>query len=416
MTELTSNWPKVAIVGMGVIAPCGASLCDFRNGILSGKSFARRLDLDAPGLTLIGCPVPDGPWLDVLSHADRRRIDRITQLSIAAAQSAVDDAHGAIPDDAEGQRERVAVVAGIGFGGISTLSEQHRNFLEKGWRRISPFAVPAVMPSAVAANLSIRFGANGPVTTVTSACASGTQAIGEGAELIRSGRADIVIAGGAEAPLDAYPMASFARMDAMSRRSDDPESASRPFDVTRDGFVMGEGAAFVVLQDLDRAISAGRRVHAEIAGFALTADAAHVTAPDGAATQAGRCVHAALDDAAIDASSVAHVNAHGTGTQLNDRAEGTALKRALGGRSVPVTSFKGAIGHLMGGAGAVELVGAVQSMQEGLVPPTVNCDDIDPDIELDVVTNTPRQIPRGPAISCSFGFGGQNAALVVAPV
>jgi len=407
-----SGFAPVAVVGMGVVSPAGSGQRAFWKGLLSGRSVVRQIELSTADLPLLGTTVDDTARPDVLSHAEHRRFDRIADLGLSAAQEATDDAAlvdlGVAP-------ERIAVVVGTCFGGISTITNQHDVLAERGWRRTSPFAIPAAMPSAVASLLSIRFGGQGPVTTVSSACASGTQAIVEGVRIIRAGYADVVIAGGADAMIDPIPLAGFARMDAMSRRTDDPEKASRPFDADRDGFVLGEGAAFVILRRCDQAMAAGRPIHGLVVGTGLTADAQHLTAPDRDGHGARRCLTNALAEASLLPVEVVHINAHGTGTQLNDIAEARAIRAVFGADAPPATSCKGTLGHLMGGAGAVEFVATMLSMIAGTVPVTVNCDNLDPEIDLDVVQDEPRRVSIGPAITNSFGFGGQNAVLVVAP-
>jgi 3-oxoacyl-[acyl-carrier-protein] synthase II len=305
-------------------------------------------------------------------------------------------------------------VAGIGFGGITTLTDEHRVLLEDGPRRLSPFGVATVMPSALAAFASIRFGVKGPVMTVTSACASGTQALVEAARLVREGSVDVVIAGGAEAPLADLPIASFNRMKALAGTTREAARASRPFDADRTGFVLGEGSGFMVIADGAAAERLGLPVLARLTGWGITSDAFHITAPDPNGDGARRCIEAALHRGGHEPGDIAHVNAHGTGTRLNDAAEAAAFRSVFGPFGTPVTSAKGAIGHLMGGAGAVESVLAVQSLRAGVVPPTLNCDRCEPELELDVVTGSPRRVPPGPVLKCSFAFGGQNAAVVFA--
>jgi 3-oxoacyl-[acyl-carrier-protein] synthase II len=403
--------PEVVVVGMGIVAPAGTTVDSFWSGLMSGRSFAEPLAVD-DGLSVPACRVPEGDWLQVLAAPQRRRLDRICHLAVASAHEAVAQAGTAFTGTAP---ERRAVVAGIGFGGIATVAAQHRVFLDRGWRKISPFGVPMVMPSAVAAQLSVSFGIHGPSSTVSSACASGTQAIADAAHLIRWGVADVVVAGGVEAPLDPYPIAGFLRMDALNTREPNAARASRPFDRDRGGFVIGEGGAFLVLQRRDLAERDGTPVLATILGSAQSSDAGHITAPDAQGRGASACLRAALGDAGLKPGDVIHVNAHGTGTVRNDQAEIAALRSLFPDGGPPVTSVKGAIGHLMGGAGAVEAAATVLSLTHRLAPVTVNCDAPDPDNDLDIVRERPRPLAPGPALSCSFGFGGQNAALVIGP-
>ena len=401
----------VAILGMGVVSPAGTGVRALWNGLCSGRSFARRLPVEVAGLPLIGHVVPDGEWAACVSTSEARRLDRFTLLGMAAATEAVSAARSLWDGVAPARR---AVVTGVGFGGITTLTHQHDVLRERGWRRLSPFGVVAVMSTSLAGLASMKLDARGPVSTVSSACASGTHALIDGARLIVDGSADIVLAGGAEAPLDALPMSSFARMEAMNWRAADPAAASRPFDVDRTGFVLGEGAAFMVLASDDLAHTSGLPVLGTIDGWALTSDAHHPTAPQPNGDGSERAMRQALAMAAVRPAEVAHVNAHGTGTKLNDAAEARALTTVFGS-SVPVTSVKGTLGHLMGAAGAVEAVACLVAARDGVVPPTVNCDELDGDMEIDVVMGGVRSVPIGPAVSCSFGFGGQNAAIVMSP-
>jgi 3-oxoacyl-[acyl-carrier-protein] synthase II len=403
--------PSVAILGAGVVSPAGNDLESFWRGVCQGRSFAENLDIHVNGLPLIGHRVRGDDWLAPFTHSELRRIDRFTLLGLSAMAQAVQQASSSI-DRVEPCRR--ALVAGVGFGGIATLTSQHLVLESQGWRKLSPFGVASVMASSLVAYGSIRFDIQGEASTVTSACASGTQALVHGVQLIRSGAADIVIAGGAEAPLAALPMASFARMEATASGTDDPEVASRPFDAARRGFVLGEGAGFIVLASDDVAKGASPAL-GTIDGWSVTTDSYHIIAPHPTGDGATRCMRSALAQAELHPADIVHVNAHGTGTIRNDHAEGAALAEVFGPYGVPVTSIKGAIGHLMGGAGAVEAVEALLSAGDGLVPPTVNCDELDEQIEVDVVRSTPRTIPKGPSLSCSFAFGGQNAAVVISP-
>jgi 3-oxoacyl-[acyl-carrier-protein] synthase II len=405
---------RVVIVGAGVVAPAGVCCTDFLDGLLSGRSFTRHLDLEiCDGEKAIGGAVSDESWLGVLAHTERRRCDRIVQLGLAAAREALDQA--GLARETVVDPFRFGAVVGIGFGGVSMLLEAHEEALAQGWRRISPFGIPAVMPSSLAGAVAIDAGIRGPVSTVSSACASGTHAIVDATRLIRNGLVDVALVGGSEAPLNSFAINGFARMAAISTRFDEPEAASRPFDVDRDGFVIGEGSGFVVLESLRSAQERGVTILGEVLGVGMTNDARHITAPDDTGEAARRAVTDALVDGQLDPTAVVHVNAHGTGTELNDLAESRVLVEVFGGSPPPVTSVKGAIGHLMGGAGAVEFVAALLAARSRLVPPTANCEVIDPRIELDVVQREPRPVDLGPFLSCSFGFGGQNVAVVATP-
>jgi 3-oxoacyl-[acyl-carrier-protein] synthase II len=308
---------------------------------------------------------------------------------------------------------RCGVVAGSGIGGIRTLEQQILTYAEKGPSKVGPFLVPMMMANATAALIGIRNGFRGPNTAVATACATGANAIGEGARLVRDGMADVVVAGGAEACVTPVTMAAFARMGALSRNPD-PAAASRPFDDDRDGFVMGEGAAFVVLERYENAVARGAEILGEVAGYGMTCDAHHITAPVEDGSGAVAAIEMALTDAGLPASAIGHVNAHGTSTPHNDAAEAAAIAKVFGPRAVPVTSGKGVTGHLIGAAGAVEAVAALVAADRGIVPPTAN--HARTDLPVDVVAGEARSVERAPVVSTSFAFGGHNVALVLAPV
>jgi 3-oxoacyl-[acyl-carrier-protein] synthase II len=391
--------PRIAVTGVGVVAPGGTGEDEFWRAITASWSHAELFPTGDDGFNALACPVTDGSFASALSSSERRRLDRIAQLGLRAA----DDAVGAGGMAALGAPpERIGLVVGIGFGGGLTLVEQIEGFRVKGRGGVSPFGVAASMPSTVSSHGAIRFGIRGPVLSVTTACASGATAI-------------IVVAGGAEAPLHAVGLAGFHRLDALSRRFEDPKRSIRPFDEDRDGMVLGEGAGFVVLTTEERARRAGVPVRAVITGWSMTSDAFHITAPDPEAEASARCVEDALRMARCSPADVGHVNAHGTATRLNDVAEARAYRRVFGAAPPPVTSLKGAIGHLVGGAGAVEFVGSVLALDRGAVPPTANCDRVDPEVDLDVVAGAPRPLAPAPFISSSFAFGGVNTVIVAEP-
>jgi 3-oxoacyl-[acyl-carrier-protein] synthase II len=344
-----------------------------------------------------------------LTPAEVRRLDRSHALAIGAAADALGQC-GALPVPA-----RRAVVCGIGLGAASTYEEQVSRLLERGAHGVSPLTIPMVMPSSVAAHLSLRFGFGGPCLTVSAACASGAAAIGEGVELLRRGAADLVLAGGVDSLVNYGAMCCFMRLDAMSRNVSCPGLASRPFDTDRDGFVMGEGAGFVVLQRLEDVRASGPEPLGLVLGHASSADAHHLVAPSPDGEGALRCMVLALADAGVQPCDLAHVNAHGTSTVLNDRAEAAALTALLGGSlSPPVTAVKGSTGHMIAGSGAVEAIVSLVSLRHRLVPPVAGLRTVDPGFDLDIVRGTPRQAPPGYALSNSFGFGGTNTALVLA--
>ncbi len=405
--------PRVVVTGVGMHTPAGAGLDANWNAIVAGRSMARLVEgFDASPLSVrFGCEVRDFDPVAYLGPKESRRVDRAAQFGFAAAADALADAGDPGADPA-----RCAVVAGTGIGGLHTLEEQVGVYMNKGPDRVSPFFVPMMMPNSTAGLIGIHFGWNGPMLCISTACAAGANAIGEGARIIRDGTADVVVAGGTEASLTAPSVAAFARMGALSKRNEEPELASRPFDAARDGFVLGEGAAFLVLEREDRALARGARIYGRLAGYGVNSDAFHITAPSQGGAGAAACMQLALDDAALEPGEIGHINAHGTSTELNDAAEAQAIRKVFGDTSPPVTSCKGVTGHLIGAAGAVEAIIALKSAAEGLVPPIANHTDLADDVApLDVVCATPRSIPRSAVLSNSFGFGGHNATLVLVP-
>jgi 3-oxoacyl-[acyl-carrier-protein] synthase II len=403
---------RVAITGVGVKTPGGNDVESLWSTLTAGRSAAGPITgFDASNHPVkFACEVTDFDPGEYLGVKEARRADRVAQLGVAAAIDALSDAGSPLNDPA-----RCGVVVGTGVGGLRTLEEQERVYLEKGPERVSPFFVPMMMPNATAALVGMLNGWTGPNICVATACAAGGHALGEGARLIRDGSADLVLAGGTEAAVTPVAVAAFARMGALSGRHDDPRRASRPFDVDRDGFVIGEGAAFVVLEPLDAAIARGAHIWGEIAGYGRTCDAFHITAPAPGGTGASACMELALEDAGLSATDIGHVNAHGTSTQLNDAAESEAITKVFGERAVPVMSVKGALGHLVGAAGAVEAVASLLALRHGAVAPTANHETTDPALAIDVVAGVPRSLEPAPVLSNSFGFGGHNASLVLVP-
>jgi 3-oxoacyl-[acyl-carrier-protein] synthase II len=410
MTGLSPDPPRraVAVTGLGVTVPGGPTLDDYWRTLVAGRSCAVALPDDGPVPLVVsfGCPVNDPGG--TLTDKERRRLDRFAQFALSAALAAVTDAGVGDIAPATG-----AVISGVGFGGLGTFGRETR--LWAVGSPINPLSVPMVMANAAPAAIAMRLGWTGPSLAITTACASGTDAIGQGARMVAGGWADVVLAGGAEAPLNSMGLTSFHALHALSSRTSAPELASRPFDADRDGFVLGEGAAFCVLEPLDRAIERGRRPYAVIAGYAQTNDAFHLVAPLPDGAQAEACMRRALREAGVEPSDVVHINAHGTSTRANDATEALAIDRVFGTHTPPVTSTKGVIGHLIGAAGAAELVACCLALRHGLVPPTANFDHGDPDFKLDVVAGAPRPFTPGPVLSNSFAFGGHNASLVLAP-
>jgi 3-oxoacyl-[acyl-carrier-protein] synthase II len=400
----------VAVVGAGVKTPAGNCTGELWESLCAGRPSAEvfsdgRLP---PGAAALVCRVRGFDPAACLTPAEVRRLDRSHALAIAAAADAVGQC-GELPPPA-----RRAVVCGIGLGAASTYEQQVSGLLERGVRGVSPLTIPMVMPSSVAAHLSLRFGFGGPCVTVSAACASGAAAIGEGMELLRRGAADIVLAGGVDSLVNYGAMCCFMRLDVMSRNVSRPELASRPFDTDRDGFVMGEGAGFVVLRRLQDIGPSGPEPLGLVLGHASTADAHHLVAPSPDGEGAARCMTLALADAGVQPRDLAHVNAHGTSTVLNDRAEATALTTVFADSCPPVTAVKGSTGHMIAASGAVEAIVSLISLRHRLVPPVAGLRTVDPELRIDVVQGTPRKAAPGYALSNSFGFGGANTALVLA--
>lgn len=403
---------SVVVTGLGAITPLGADVPSTWAALLAGKSGIRDEAaglLDAPGLpvTIAGTMAVDPAGQ--LPPVRARRLDRSQQAALVATAEAWADAGSPEPDP-----DRFAVAIGTGIGGISTLLAQHDNLERAGVRRVSPRTIPMVISNAAAAVLSIEYGARGGSFTPVSACSSGAEALALGARLIRSGEADLVIAGGTEAAVNPLVAASFAQATALSRYSGDPAGASRPFAADRDGFVLGEGAAVVILESGEHAARRGARAHAVLAGAGITSDAHHITAPapDGAGQVAA--MRKALAQAGLTSAEVSHVNAHATGTPVGDAAEAGAIVEVLG-RGATVTAPKAALGHLFGAAGALEALLAILSVEHDVIPPTRNLtpDTVGPDIDLDVVTGEPREAGQAAVLSNSFGFGGQNVSLLL---
>ncbi|GAB4100275.1 beta-ketoacyl-ACP synthase II [Sinomonas halotolerans] len=408
---------KVVVTGLGATTPIGGDVPTLWQNALKGVSGVSRLtddwveEFDLPVKIAAKLTVPSE---DVLSRVEMKRMDPSTQYGVIAAREAWKDAGIENVD-----HDRLAVAFATGIGGVWTLLNAWDTLREKGPRRVLPMTVPMLMPNGVAAAVSLDLGARAGAHTPVSACASGTEAMGVGQDLIRSGKADVVMVGGAEAAIHPMPLAAFASMQALSKRNDEPERASRPYDIDRDGFVMGEGAGALVLEAEEHALARGARIYAELAGTSVTADAYHITAPDPEGLGATRALKAAMFDARVQPEDIVHVNAHATSTPVGDKPEYTALKAALGGHvdRVAVSATKSQMGHLLGASGAVEAVLTVLAVHDRKAPATINLENQDPEIPLDVVT-TARDLPQGDivALSNSFGFGGHNAVIVVRSV
>jgi len=393
-----STPPEIVVTGRGVVSSIGEgaetffdALLQKRSGIADGIGACTEFDPEA-----------------AMTPKDVRRSDRYTHLAVAAATQAAEEAN--IPDGVD--LERLGVLVGTGVGGLLTLEEQCRNFFEGGERAVSPHFVPLMMPNAAAGVIAMRLGAHGPGFSVSSACATGGHAIGEAHRMITRGEADVVVAGGTEAALTGVCLAAFRRMGALSR-----EGVSRPFDARRDGFVMGEGAGVIVLEREEHAKARGATIYGRVVGYGASNDAFHITQPDSEGRGARKAMLATLADAGISPADVGYLNAHGTGTPFNDKIETAAIKGVFNGSNTPppVSSTKSAIGHLLGAAGAVEAVACLEAVRRGVLPPTLNYAEADPDCDLDYVPEGPREAPDLEiALSNSFGFGGQNACLAIA--
>lgn len=403
---------RVVVTGLGVISPIGLTVNDFWENLCKGRSGVRVVDRFRDFSTWIAGTVEEFEPEKYMDKRDIKKTDSYTHYAHAAAVMAVEDAK--LDLDRE-DRERVGVIIGSGIGGLDTIEKQFQVLLAKGPRRVSPFLVPMLIANMATGYVSIHYGLRGPNITPVTACATSTHAIGEAFRHLQRGDADIMIAGGAEAPLTAIAFAGFCAARALSTRNEEPQKASRPFDRQRDGFVMGEGAGIVVLETLEHALSRGAPIYAELAGYGLSGDGYHITAPDPEGRGAYLCMERALKDAGLSPAAVDYINAHGTSTPLNDRVETLAIKNLFGEHAyrLAVSSTKSMIGHLLGAAGGVELVATLLTMRHGIIPPTINQEEADPDCDLNYIPNQACSREIDAAISNSFGFGGTNACLVV---
>lgn len=405
---------RVVITGMGVISPIGNDVETFWNNLSQGKSGITPIDtFDTERYkTKFAGLVRDFDAAAIFGRKEARRMDRFAQFAVAAAEQAVQDA-GLDMDKVE--RERVGVYVGSGIGGIDMLIEQQTNLFNRGPERISPLLVPVMIANSAAATISIRLGTWGPTLCPVTACSIGNTAIGEAMRLIRSGDADVVIAGGSEAAINEVSVAGFSNSTALSERNDDPTAASRPFDKDRDGFVMAEGAGIVVLESLRHAQARGARIYAEVIGYGASSDAHHMVASHPEGRGARLAMRQALSNASITADEVDVISAHATSTEVGDISETLAIKQLFGERAydIPVTANKSITGHMLGAAGGAEAIALVQTLREGLIPPTLNLHNPDPLCDLDYVPNTPRTADVKIGLSNSFGFGGHNAVIVL---
>ena len=408
---------RVVITGIGCVCPVGNDVDSAWENILVGKSGVQPVTLFDPSQfkTRIVAEVKD---FDAKAHLGRRaarRYDRVSQLALVAAQEAIEHAKLEIIDQ---NRDRIGVLIGSGIGGINTLYENMLVYIERGPSRVSPFTVPMMLPDSPSGLVAIHHGARGPNMAIVTACATGTNSIGEATEMIRRGVADVMIAGSTEAAINPITFAGMGIMGAISTRNDEPERASRPFDAERDGFIIGEGAGVVILESLDNAQARGANILAEVVGYGVTNDAFHISAPSENGEGSAICMQLALNDAGIapDAAgtTIGYINAHGTSTKLNDKNETAAIKTVFGEQAyqIPISSTKSMTGHLMGAAGSVETVFCVQTLQSDILPPTMNYEYPDPECDLDYIPNKARPACVEYIMSNSFGFGGHNATLI----
>jgi len=418
MSKAEHDADQVVVTGLGAITPVGLDAPSSWDALVTGQSGIGRIThFDPTGFPVqIAAEVKDfDPATAGIEPREARRMDRFVQFGLAAALEALRDAEllrdGKLPAEIA---ERTGTYIGSGMGGLITLTQQYDVLRERGPGRVSPLLVPMLIPDMASGQTSITLGAQGPNLGIVSACATGAHSIGEAAELIKRGGADVMVAGGAEAVITPIAMAGFSAVRALTTRNDDPPAASRPFDRDRDGFILGEGAGVLVLERLEHARSRGAHIYAELAGYGSSADAHHLTAPPEDGYGAVRCMRQAIESAGLRPDDVDYVNAHGTSTPLNDKAETAALRTALGDHAfrVPVSSTKSMIGHSLGAAGGIEAVICVKAIQTGVIPPTINYQHPDPDCDLDYVPNAARKVSVRAAMSNSFGFGGHNAALL----
>jgi 3-oxoacyl-[acyl-carrier-protein] synthase II len=405
---------RVVITGLGCVSPVGNNVKDTWQALLEGKSGAAPITLfDASThKTKFAAEVKNFDAAALFGTRDARKMDRFVHLATAASIEALEQS-GLVIDDSN--RDRVGILIGTGIGGVITMFEQHDVYRERGADRISPFLIPMMISDSAGGNLAIRFGARGPNMSLATACASGTNALGEAAEMIRRGAADVMIAGASEAAIAGLTMAGMNSMTALSTRNDDPTKASRPFDKDRDGFLMGEGAGVLILESYEYAKARGATILAEFSGYATTDDAHHISAPAENGAGAAISMQTAMDNAGLKAEDISYINAHGTSTQLNDKSETAAIKTVFGEQAykIPVSSTKSMTGHLLGASGAVEAVVCVLAIRDNILPPTINYATPDPVCDLDYVPNQPRKAEPTHVMSNSFGFGGHNATLII---
>lgn len=405
---------RVVITGLGAISSIGLSVEETWNGLLAGKSGAAPIThFDCSDhKTTFAAEVKDFDADELFGRREARRMDRYSQFSLATALQAVQDAKLEITDE---NRDRIGVLIGTGIGGIGTLLEQAELMRQRDASRVSPFLIPMMLADTAPGVIAINLGVRGPNMSVVTACATGSNALGEAAEIIRRGSADVMIAGGGEAAITKLTMAGMNSMGALSTRNADPTKASRPFDADRDGFLMGEGAGVVILESLEHAQARGAHILAELSGYGTSDDAYHISAPAEDGAGAALCMQLALENAGLTVADIDYINAHGTSTHLNDMGETAAIKTVFGKRAyqIPISSTKSMTGHLLGASGALEALICTKIVNEGIIPPTINYETPDPECDLDYVPNQAREAQVKHALSNSFGFGGHNATLII---
>lgn len=405
---------RVVITGVGAVTPVGNDVPSMWDALVAGRSGAGPITAyDASDQSVrIAAEVKGFDPVVLLGYRTARRTDRFTQLVLVSADQAIEDA--GITFQRDEPNTNVGIIIGTGIGGLHTLIENMGIMRERGPQRVSALMIPMMMPNAGAGQIAIKYGIHGMAIALSAACATGNNAIGEGVERIRRGAADVMICGGGESVMDPLALAALSNMGAVSRRNDDPKGASRPFDANRDGFLMAEGAAALVLESLDHARARGAHIYAEVVGYGASCDAFHITAPDEQGAGAVLSMKDALRDARLGADDIDYINAHGTSTPLNDRTETTAIHTVFGPRAdkIPVSSTKSMVGHLMGAAGAVEAIVCARTLETGVLHPTINYETPDPECDLDYVPNKARETNPRTALSNSFGFGGHNATLI----
>lgn len=405
---------RVVITGVGAVSPIGIGKDEFWTNLVNGKSGVGKITRFDPTeySTQIAGEVKDFDPTQFIDKKEAKRMDRTTQFAVAAAKMAIADAKLDVEKE---NRERIGVFIGSGIGGMETLHSQYETLFQKGPNRVSPFFIPMMIGNMPAGQVSITFNLQGPTSCVVTACATGTNSVGDAFKVIQRGDADVMLAGGTEACISPAPVAGFCAMKALSTNNENPEKASRPFDKGRDGFVMGEGAGVVILESLDHAIARGATIYAEVAGYGSNSDAYHITAPAPEGVMAAKCMWLAVKDAGLDVTEIDYINAHGTSTPLNDKNETLAIKSLFGdhAKNLAISSIKSMTGHLLGAAGGIECIATALTIANDTIPPTINYETPDDELDLDYVPNKSRKSVVKAALSNSFGFGGHNATILL---